>query len=86
MAALMSGIAPVKAGVDGIIAACKSIVQSGAVPGSEQVCGQIVALATSLLPMAVQAGMQPGGGSSGGPGPGGPSGGIGPVGPGGPGM
>ena len=67
MSSLVSGIAPVKTAVDGILAACKSIVQSGAVPGSEQVCGQIVALATSLLPMAAQQALQPGGGQ---PGPG----------------
>jgi len=54
LASLMSGIAPVKSGVDAINAACKQIVQSGVIPGSEQVCGQIVALATSLLPMAAQ--------------------------------
>ena len=60
MSSLVSGIAPVKAGVDAILAACKQIVQSGAVPGAEQPCGQIVALATSLLPMAAQAALQPG--------------------------
>jgi len=60
MAAMMSGIAPIKMGVDGILAACKQIVQSGAIPGAAQVCGQIVALATSLLPMAAQQAMQPG--------------------------
>ena len=60
MAALVSGLAPVKNGVDQMIAACKQIVQSGAVPGAEQVCAQIVALATSLLPMAAQQAMQPG--------------------------
>lgn len=85
MAALVSGIAPVKTAVDGILAACKSIVQSNAVPGSEQVCGQIVALATSLLPMAAQQALQPG---MTGPGPGGPGpqpilgGAGGPIGPG----
>jgi hypothetical protein len=65
LSALVSGIAPVKTGVDGILAACKSIVQSGVIPGAEQVCGQIVALATSLLPMAAQQVLQPGGGSGG---------------------
>lgn len=60
MASLMSGIAPIKAAVDSILMACKQIVQSGAIPGSEQACGQIVALATSLLPMAAQQMMQPG--------------------------
>lgn len=66
MAALMSGLAPVKNGVDAIVAACKQIVQSGSVPGAEQPCGQIVALATSLLPMAAQQAMQPGQGGGGG--------------------
>jgi hypothetical protein len=65
MAMLMSGIAPIKSAVDGIHAACRQIVQSGVIPGSEQVCGQIVALATSLLPMAAQQVLQPGGGSGG---------------------
>ena len=74
MSALVSGIAPVKAGVDQILAACKSIVQGGAVPGAEQVCGQIIAMATSLLPMAAQSMLQPGGGPPQG------GGGIGPIG------
>jgi hypothetical protein len=64
MSAIMSGIAPVKAGVDAILAAAKAIVQSGSIPGAEQVCGQIVALATSLLPMAAQQAMQPGPGGA----------------------
>lgn len=80
MAALLSGIAPIKAAVDSILLACKQIVQSGAVPGAEQPCGQIVALATSLLPMAAQQALQPGGGSGAGMGAGG---GIPPVGGGG---
>lgn len=67
MAALVSGIAPVKNSVDGILAACKQIVQSGAVPGAEQICGQIVALATSLLPMAAQQALQPNGAGAGSP-------------------
>ena len=61
MASIVSGVAPVKSSVDRILMECKSIVQSGAIPGAEQVCGQIVALATSLLPMAVQQALQPGG-------------------------
>ena len=65
MAAMMAGIAPVKAAVDSINAACKSIVQSGVIPGAEQICGQIVALSTSLLPMAAQQVLQPGGGGGG---------------------
>jgi hypothetical protein len=65
MASIISGIAPIKTSVDSIIAACKQIVQSGVIPGSEQPCGQIVALATSLLPMAVQSALSPmGGGQS----------------------
>lgn len=59
MAALVSGIAPIKSAVDSIVAACKQVVQSGAVPGAEQPCAQIVALATSLLPMAAQQALQP---------------------------
>lgn len=82
----MSGVAPVKNAVDAINAACKSIVQSGAVPGSEQVCGQIIALSSSLLPMAIQQATQPGmGGQSAAPGAGGPPGlGAMPPSPGGP--
>ncbi len=76
MQALVSGLAPIKSAVDQILAACKVIVQSGAVPGSEQPCGQIVALATSLLPMAAQQMMQPG---PQGPQQPQPQGGIGPV-------
>ena len=70
MSAMMSGVAPVKGAVDQILSAAKTIVQSGAVPGAEQVCGQIIALATSLLPMAIQQALQPGmGGGSGGAAP-----------------
>lgn len=61
MAAIVAGIAPVKTAVDSIVAAAKQIVQSGAVPGAEQPCSQIIALAVSLLPMAAQQAMQPGG-------------------------
>ncbi len=61
MAAIMAGVAPIKQAVDSILAACKQIVQSGVIPGAEQPCGQIVALATSLLPMAAQQLMAPGG-------------------------
>ena len=60
MASLMTGIAPIKSAVDSILAACKGIVQSGSVPGSEQVCGQIISLAASLLPMAAQSLVSPG--------------------------
>lgn len=83
MAALMSGIAPVKSSVDSINQACKMIVKSGVIPGAEQICGQIISLATSLLPMAAQNLLQPAGGGQpqqGGPGqmsmlppPGGPA-------------
>ena len=69
LASLMSGIAPVKSAVDQILQATKSVVQSGVVPGAEQVCSQINALAVSLLPMAVQSGMQPDGGQPMPPGP-----------------
>jgi len=62
MAAIVAGIAPVKTAVDTIVAAAKQIVQSGAIPGAEQPVAQIIALATSLLPMAAQQAMQPQGG------------------------
>jgi len=84
MSALVSGIAPVKNGVDGILQACRAIVQSGAVPGAEQICGQIVALATSLLPMAAQSALQPGGAQGVGAIPGVGAPGPAPAGPGGP--
>jgi hypothetical protein len=54
MAAILAQIAPVKHAVDGITSACKQIVQSGSIPGSEQICGQIIALAQGLIPMAAQ--------------------------------
>lgn len=73
---MISGLMPVQMGVKGILAGCQQIQQSGMVPGSEQVLSQIIALATSLLPMAAQAAMQPGG-AGGFPGP---QGGIPPVG------
>ena len=60
LASIMSGIAPVKNSVDTIQAECRKIVQSKAVPGSEQICSQIVALAQSLVPMAAQNALQPG--------------------------
>lgn len=65
MAQVMAGVAPVKSAVDAIMQACKMIVSSGAIPGSEQVCSQIMALSTSLLPMAVQQAMMPQGPPSG---------------------
>lgn len=54
MAALMAAVTPVKSAVDMINAACQKIVQSGSVPGSEQICGQIVGLANQLTVMAMQ--------------------------------
>ena len=62
MASLVAGIAPVKSGVDMILQGVKQIVQSGVIPGAEQPCSQIAALATALLPMAAQQVLQPGGG------------------------
>lgn len=59
LAAILSGIMPVKSAVDAINQACKQIVQSGMIPGAENVCGQIVAMAQALLPMAVQSSMGP---------------------------
>lgn len=59
LSSILSGIAPVKSAVDQINAACKAIVQSGTIPGAEQVCAQIVALANSMLPMAAQSLLQP---------------------------
>jgi hypothetical protein len=85
MATLMSGIMPVKSGVDSILSACQQIVRSGVIPGAEQVCGQIIALATALLPMAAQQVLQPGAGGGpiapvgGAAGPPPPAPGIGPV-------
>lgn len=76
LASLMSGIMPIKSAVDAINMACKQIVQSGVIPGAEEVCGQIVAMAASLLPMAAQAAMQPGMGAPGMGAPGGMGGGI----------
>jgi hypothetical protein len=69
MAQMMSGVLPVKQGVDQILAACKQIVQSGAVPGAEQVCAQIVSFATQLVPMALQQQMGQGMGQGSGGGP-----------------
>lgn len=76
MTAIMSGVAPVKAAVDQILAACQALVKSGILPGVEQKAGEVVAWATSLLPQAVQQVAQPGIGPvqqgippAGGPGP-----------------
>ena len=62
LAALMSGVAPVKMQVDAINKACQEIAKLGVIPGAEQICGQIVALATSMLPLAAQSAMGMGGG------------------------
>ncbi len=67
LAAMMSGIMPVKTGVDAINQAVKQIAGAGIIPGAGQILEQIVALANSLLPMAAQNALQP----SGSPGPGG---------------
>jgi hypothetical protein len=72
MEQLMSGIVPVKNAVDQIQGACRTIVQSGSVPGAEQICAQIINLANSLIPMAVQSSMSPGAGGAIPPPPGAP--------------
>lgn len=59
MAAVMAGVAPVKQGVDLIMKGCQMVVASGAVPGVEQGVQQVIAMATSWLPMAVQQAMTP---------------------------
>lgn len=67
MQTLMAAVGPVQQAVSGINAACQQIVQSGSVPGAEQICAQIVALAQQLTVMAMQQAAQPqmGGGASG---------------------
>lgn len=83
MASIMSGIAPVKHNVEQIQSACQAIVQSNTIPGAAQVCGQIISLAVSLLPMAAQQAMMPqSSGGAGGAGGASGQGGIGPIGPG----
>jgi hypothetical protein len=69
MAGMVAGLTPIKAAVDQIVAACQMIVKAGTIPGAEQPCSQIVALAASLLPMAAQQMMQPGQGAGPAPGP-----------------
>jgi len=83
LASILSGIAPVKMAVDQIHSACQQIVRNGINPEAEQICGQIVALASSLLPIAAQQALQPGMGGAGGgmnmlppPGPPAPVGGV----------
>ncbi len=65
LAALMSGVAPVKTAVDQIMEGCKAIMAVGTIPGADQICGQIAALATSLLPLAAQSAMGVGGAGGG---------------------
>ena len=65
MSALIAGVMPVKNSVDQITQACRTIITSGAVPGSEQICAQILALAQGLLPMAMQNMFQSAGGPAG---------------------
>lgn len=55
--AILQGTQPVQDAVTSIQQACKQVVTSGAVPGSEQICAQIIALAQQLVPMAVQQAM-----------------------------
>lgn len=65
MAAILSGIVPVKSAVDQIAAACAQISQAAIIPGADQVLQQIMALATSLVPMAAQNLLAPAGASAG---------------------
>lgn len=55
--AILAGTQPVQDAVTAIQQACKQIVVSGAVPGSEQIAAQIIGLANQLVPMAVQQAM-----------------------------
>lgn len=55
--AILAGTQPVQDAVTAIQQACKQIVVSGAVPGSEQIAAQIIALANQFVPMAVQQAM-----------------------------
>jgi hypothetical protein len=54
---ILQGTQPVQDGVTMIQQGCKQIVGSGAVPGSEQIAAQIIALANQFVPMAVQQAM-----------------------------
>ena len=72
LAAIMSGIAPIKSSVDIINGECRKIIATGTIPGAAQILGQVVALVNSLLPMAAQNLLQPN--QPGGVGPGGPGG------------
>lgn len=77
MAALMGSVGPVKQSVDQINSACQQIVQSGKVPGAEQLCSQIISMANQLTMMALQQAAQPGQGGPVGPPQGGPGAGAG---------
>ena len=59
LASLVSGLAPVKNAVDQITSAAKQLSQLG-IPAD--LCGQLIALATSALPIAAQGALGPGGG------------------------
>ena len=65
LAALMTGIGPIKKHTDAIVQAAKEIVKSGTIPGAEQIAAQIISLATSLVPMAAQNLLNPMGASGG---------------------
>jgi len=62
MASLISGIAPVKNGVDMAMKGIQMIAQSGAVPGVEQILAPMIQQLNSILVMTAQQAMQPGGG------------------------
>lgn len=64
LASLMGAVGPVKQSVDQINSACQQIVQSGKVPGAEQICGQIISMANQLTMMALQQAAQSGQGGS----------------------
>ena len=55
--AILQGTQPVQDAVTSIQQACKQIVQSGAIPGSEQLCAQFLQIAQQFVPMAVQQAM-----------------------------
>lgn len=61
MASLISGIQPVKNGVDQVLAGVQAIAQSGAIPGVEQILAPVIALMNQILVMTAQQVMGPGG-------------------------
>ena len=65
LAALMSGVGPVKKHADNIVNSAKEIVKMGVIPGAEQIAAQIISLAVSLVPMAAQNLLNPMGGAGG---------------------